>query len=105
VAPESSPQIDPVPGPSPEHVVHVELRALTERLSALSTLLDAAALDGTLGDGLIVMSLDAASQAVHLALCELRYCLLPDCLLPERPSSPSWRPVLDPVGGRDRLAG
>jgi hypothetical protein len=48
------------------------LRRLEEDLVSLSDRLDAAVADPAMGDGLAAMGLDQASQAVHLALIEVR---------------------------------
>lgn len=50
-----------------------ELASLLEDLADLSARLDRTAL--SVDDGLVAMSTDVASQAVHLAIIELRDCL------------------------------
>lgn len=56
-------------------LAELELRRLEEDLSALCARLDAVAGDPTLGGGLAAMRLDRASQAIHLALLDVRDCL------------------------------
>ena len=51
-----------------------ELASIADALAALSQRLDRTARD--IGDGLVAMSADVASQAVHLAIVELRDCLV-----------------------------
>lgn len=66
----------PADPPAPPHSASTceELAAIAEDLAALSLRLDRTAL--SLEDGLLAMSADVASQAVHLAIVELRDCLV-----------------------------
>lgn len=54
--------------------IHAELAAIARDLHELSDRLDRAGSDDTV-DGVAAMSIDVASQAVHLALVELRDCV------------------------------
>ena len=54
----------------------LELRNVANALARLSSRLDAVAGDPAFGDGLAAMGVDQASQAVHLALVELRDLLV-----------------------------
>lgn len=57
-----------------DRVTHEELASITEDLAALTMRLDRAV--PSLCDGVGAMSADVASQALHLALVELRDCLI-----------------------------
>jgi hypothetical protein len=52
-----------------------ELRLIERSLASVSARLDWVGAAGTIGDGVAVMALDQASQAVHLALLEVQACL------------------------------
>ena len=56
--------------------IQAELSAIARELHELSDRLDRAGADDTV-DGVAAMSIDVASQAVHLALVELRDCCVP----------------------------
>lgn len=56
--------------------IQAELAAIASELHDLSERLDRAGADDTV-DGLAAMSIDVASQAVHLALVELQDCCVP----------------------------
>ena len=76
----TAPSLQP-PGPTR---AEQQLQQLADDLASLSARLDAVVADPALGGGLAVMGLDQASQAVHLALIEVRDCI---------PSSPDEAPV------------
>jgi hypothetical protein len=67
----TAPSLQP-PGPA---LAEQQLQQLVDDLASLSARLDAVVADPALGGGLAVMGLDQASQAVHLALIEVRDCI------------------------------
>lgn len=62
--------------PSPA-MLRDELAAIVADLQVVSDRIDRAGDGATIGHGLAAMSVDVASQAVHLALVELESCMAP----------------------------